>query len=89
MRIIKRIVSLLLCAVLVLSLTACGQKKTVQPERTEDYDFSYGLQPAGGKNELTRISENDRFVLYANLKRGEAAVEDTGLPICVHLRTTT
>ena len=76
MRIIKRIAALLLAAVLTLSLTACGQKKNVQPERTKDYDFSYGLQPAGGKNELTKISENDRFILYANLKRGEAAVED-------------
>lgn len=76
MKIGKKIISLLLVAALVLSLSACGQKKNVPPERTADYDFSYGLKPADGKNELTKISENDRFILYANLKRGEAAVED-------------
>ena len=76
MKMFKRIFSLLLAISCVLSLSSCGRKKNVQPERSTDYDFSYGLQPAGGKNELTKISENDRFVLYANLKRGEAAVED-------------
>lgn len=76
MKIGKKIISLLLGAALILSLSACGQRGNVPPERTVDYDFSYGLKPADGKNELTKISENDRFILYANLKRGEAAVED-------------
>ena len=76
MKIGKKIISLLLVAALILSLSACGQRGNVPPERTVDYDFSYGLKPADGKNELTKISENDRFILYANLKRGEAAVED-------------
>lgn len=57
-------------------LAGCGRQASRIPQRETVRDFSQGFVPAADTDELTRIQENDRFVLYANLKNGEAAVED-------------
>lgn len=57
-------------------LTACGRQASRIPQRETVRDFTQGFVPASETDALTRIQENDRFVLYANLKNGEAAVED-------------
>lgn len=58
------------------ALTGCGRQASRIPQREIIRDFSQGFVAASETDELTRIQENDRFVLYANLKNGEAAVED-------------
>ncbi|MBP5295208.1 MAG: hypothetical protein J6Y95_05755, partial [Lachnospiraceae bacterium] len=73
---LRKALVLLLSAVMILSLASCAKTPAVHPEREERMDLSDGFFLAGGKDELTKISENGRFILYANLRFGEVAVED-------------
>lgn len=72
----KNLFCLLFLTFCLWGLSGCGQQKQPQPAREETRDLSQGFQPAESKDELSRIFENDRFILYANLSNGEAAVED-------------
>lgn len=73
----RRILLVLLTAAFLLPVLAgCGQKLPV-PQLTEYVDFTTGFaQSAHEEDALVKINENDRFILYANLSNGEAAVED-------------
>lgn len=57
-------------------LTGCGRQASRIPQRETERDLTLGFVPASETDELIRIHENDRFILYANLHSGEAAVED-------------
>ena len=67
---------LLLLGMLVQLLAGCGGKSLSTPQRENPIDLSSGFEVAPSKGDLEKISENDRFVLYANLANGEAAVKD-------------
>lgn len=68
---------LLICLLLLgAGLSGCGRQASEQPPRETVWDLSEGFLPASESDTLTRIHENGRFVLYANLSSGEAAVED-------------
>lgn len=72
----KKVVSflaLLLCACL---LWGCTGKRNGQPERETHIDTASGFSPAAKLSEFTEISKNEQFTLYANLKTGEAKIED-------------
>jgi len=73
---VKRMLSLLLCLLTLLPLFGCA-KPVSAPALAEYVDFTTGFQlAADAENQLVQVSENDRFILYANLSNGEAAVED-------------
>ena len=66
--------SVLLCGQL---LAGCGSDVLKTPERETFADLSGGFSAAATAEEgLQKISENSRFILYADLTTGEAAVED-------------
>ena len=66
-----------LLALLLVCQVLAGCAAIEPPERKEEaIDLSGGFQPAAEEDELVKIDENSRFVLYANLSNGEAAVED-------------
>lgn len=68
---------LLICLLLLgAGLSGCGRQASEQPPRQTVRNLSEGFLPASESDALTRIHENERFVLYANLSSGEAAVED-------------
>lgn len=72
----KRILCLLLLTALVCGLTAgCGASGVTTPEN-RNYQITGTAAPASDKDEMVKISENDAFVLYANLHNGTAAVRD-------------
>lgn len=72
----KRAAFLLLLGMMVQLLSGCGGSSLAAARREESIDLSSGLTAAPSRGELERISENDRFILYANLSNGEAAVKD-------------
>ena len=73
----KRYLSLFLCTILVMSLFSGCAKELTAPALAEYVDFTTGFRLASdAENELVQVSENSRFVLYANLSNGEAAVKD-------------
>lgn len=73
----KRYLSLFLCVVLVMSLFSGCAGELTAPALAEYVDFTTGFQLASdAENELVQVSENNRFILYANLSNGEAAVKD-------------
>lgn len=76
MKRIKRIFCLALVCAMLLSLTACGGSPHTVPQRETSYDLSVSFDRAEEKDELTKISDNGRFTLYANLHDGTAAVKD-------------
>ena len=76
MKRIKRIFCLALVCAMLLSLTACGGSAHTAPQRETSYDLSVSFDRAEEKDELTKISDNGRFTLYANLHDGTAAVKD-------------
>lgn len=76
MKRIKRIFCLALVCAMLLSLTACGGSAHTTPKRETSYDLSVSFDRAEEKDELTRLSGNGRFTLYANLHDGTAAVKD-------------
>ncbi len=77
MKTAKRFIALVLLLTLLGQLLAgCAEKKPTVTDVNERIDLSTGFSAAPDKGELEKISENDRFILYANLSNGEAAVED-------------
>lgn len=76
MNMTKRIFCLALVLVMLTSLTACGGSAHTAPQRETSYDLSVSFDRAEEKDELTKISDNGRFTLYANLHDGTAAVKD-------------
>lgn len=71
----KRIICLLLAGVLLATAGCGGQNNTPALERKE-IDYLQGFQPAAEEAALTKIDENGRFILYADLSSGEMALED-------------
>ena len=76
MKRIKRIFCLALVCAMLLSLTACGGSAHTAPQRETSYDLSVSFSRAEDEDTLTKISDNGRFTLYANLHDGTAAVKD-------------
>ena len=76
MKRIKRIFCLALVCAMLLSLTACGGSAHTAPQRETSYDLSVSFSRAEEEDTLTKISDNGRFTLYANLHDGTAAVKD-------------
>lgn len=76
MKRIKRIFCLALVCAMLLSLTACGGSAHTAPQRETSYDRSVSFSRAEEEDTLTKISDNGRFTLYANLHDGTAAVKD-------------
>ena len=76
MKRIKRIFCLALVCAMLLSLTACGGSAHTAPKRETSYDLSVSFSRAEEEDTLTKISDNGRFTLYANLHDGTAAVKD-------------
>lgn len=74
MKKIKGIFCLLLSG--ILCMTGCGKVVQTPSAEREAIDYTQGFLPAETEDKLTKIDENDRFVLYANLSNGEMAVED-------------
>lgn len=72
----KRIFCALLVPVLLMTLSAFAEAAHETPQRTVRYDLSVTFKRAEEADALTRISDNERFILYANLHDGTAAVED-------------
>lgn len=79
MKTIKKIFCLLLSGVL-LTTAGCGRQKgakTQTPSLQRDaIDYAQGFLPAAASEELTKIDENGRFILYADLSSGEMALKD-------------
>lgn len=69
MKTIKKIFCLLLSGVL-LTTAGCGRQKgakTQTPSLQRDaIDYAQGFLPAAASEELTKIDENGRFILYAD-----------------------
>lgn len=78
MKKIQKTAALLILLALVGQVFAgCAGRTLTPPEDPEPFDYQTDFHEAGDqKNELTKISENSRFVLWANLSNGETAVED-------------
>lgn len=77
MKLNKRLLSLVLALFLFAGLfSGCGSYLTVVPARTENNDISGSFAKAKEEDEMTRVQETDRFVLYVNYHNGTAAVED-------------
>lgn len=72
----KAVAFLLLLSLTAGILSGCASKELLPPEREETVDLTQGFTQAPSKGELTKVSENERFILYVNFANGEAAVED-------------
>lgn len=72
---IKRI-CLLLAGSCILAMTGCGSAAQPPAPEREAIDYTQGFLSAEETDTLTRIDENDRFILYANFSNGEMAIED-------------
>ena len=76
MRTRKKMLCLLLSGIL-LATAGCGQQKGQAPSlQREAIDYTQGFLPAADSEGLTKIDENGRFILYADLSNGEMAIED-------------
>lgn len=76
MKKIRRGIALAMLFVLCVQvLFGCGSRVTT-PQRTTNIDLSGGFQVSPEEGELTKVNENDRFVLLVNFSNGQAAVED-------------
>ena len=74
---LKSMTCLLLAAVLVLTLAACGgQARLETPRQDRDYDLSAAFLRAKSEDALEKITESENLILYANLHDGTAAVKD-------------
>lgn len=63
---------------IMLFIAACAKEKeapTAEPPAQEKIDLSTGFE-AGNVDEYQKISENDRFLLSANLKNGDISILD-------------
>ncbi|MGM9668351.1 MAG: DUF5696 domain-containing protein [Faecousia sp.] len=72
-----RILCLALTCVMLSGLVAgCGNTRLPTPDRPTNIVLEGSPTAASDTDELVKISENDAFILYANLHDGTAAVED-------------
>lgn len=72
----RTMISLLAALLLFSTLFGCSAARPAVPARETHVDATAGFSPAASENELVEISQSGRFTLFANLKNGEAAVED-------------